>query len=84
MFAKHFWEMKKFDNVNKDLYVLGFGLLSRLIPLSQTWKKLIFVRNPIFGIEKCPQIQIVPKHMKVPKISNFWSESSSITRTGTD
>ena len=29
---------------------------------SQTWKKLFFVRRPIFGVEKCPQIQIDPKH----------------------
>ena len=37
----------------------------------QTWKKLIFVRKPIFGVEKCPQIHIVPKHIKVPKIPIF-------------
>ena len=39
--------------------------------LTQTWKKLIFVRKPIFGVEKCPQIQIVPKHIKVPDIAIF-------------
>ena len=37
----------------------------------QTWKKFIFVRKPIFGVEKCPQIQIVPRHIKVPKIEIF-------------
>ena len=37
----------------------------------QTWKKLIFVRKPIFGVEKCLQIHIVPKHIKEPKIPIF-------------
>ena len=40
--------------------------------LSQTWKKLFFVRKPIFWVEKCPQIQIVPKHIKVPKTAIFF------------
>ena len=35
----------------------------------QTWKKLIFVRNLIFGVKKCPQIHIVPEHLNVPKIA---------------
>ena len=37
----------------------------------QTWKKLFFDRKPIFGVEKCPQIKIDPKHIKVPKIAIF-------------
>ena len=37
----------------------------------QTWKKLIFVHKQIFVVKKCPQIQIVPKHIKVPDISIF-------------
>ena len=34
-------------------------------------EKLIFARKPIFGFEKSPQIQILPKHIKVPKIAFF-------------
>ena len=34
----------------------------------QTWEKLIFVRKPVFGVEKFPQIY---KHIKVPKIVIF-------------
>ena len=41
------------------------------MPSHQTWKKLIFVRKPIFGVEKCPQIHIVPKHIKVSKVELF-------------
>ena len=37
----------------------------------QTWKKLIFVRKPIFGVEKYPQIHIVPKYIKLPRIAIF-------------
>ena len=37
----------------------------------QTWKKLILVRKPIFRVEKCPQIQRIPKHIKVPKQEFF-------------
>ena len=39
------------------------------VAMGQTWKKLFFVYNPIFEVEKCPQIQIV--HIKVPKIAMF-------------
>ena len=42
-----------------------------LVALRQTWKKLIFARKPIFGVEKCPQIQIDPKHLKVSKTAIF-------------
>ena len=35
---------------------------------SQTWKKLIVVHKPICGVEKCPQIRIGTKHLKVPEI----------------
>ena len=38
---------------------------------AQTWKKLFFTRKPIFRVKKCPQIQIDPKHIKVPKIAIF-------------
>ena len=38
---------------------------------TQTWKKLIFVRKPIFGIEKRPQIHSDSMHMKVRKIAIF-------------
>ena len=37
----------------------------------QTWKKWIFVRKAIFSFEKCPQIQIIPKHIKLPWIAIF-------------
>ena len=37
----------------------------------QTWKKLIYVHNPTFGVEKCPLIQIDPKHINVHKITIF-------------
>ena len=39
-----------------------------MYPQAQTWNTLIFVRKPIFGVEKCPQIQIGPKHIKVSEI----------------
>ena len=39
--------------------------------LLQTRKKLIFVRKPIFRIEKCPQIHIFPNHTKVTYIDFF-------------
>ena len=35
---------------------------------TQTWKKLIFVRKPIFQVKKCPQIHIFPNHIKLPKL----------------
>ena len=28
--------------------------------------KLIFVRKPIHRVEKCPQFQVIPKHIRVP------------------
>ena len=34
-------------------------------------KVVFFARKPIFRVEKCPQIQIDPKHIKVPKIAIF-------------
>ena len=34
-------------------------------------EKLTFVCKPIFGGEKCPQIHIVPKHIKVPNFAIF-------------
>ena len=37
----------------------------------QTWKKLIFVCKPIFGVGKCPPIHIILKHIKVPEIAFF-------------
>ena len=37
----------------------------------QTWKKLIFVRKPILGVEKYPQIHIVPKHIEVLRFASF-------------
>ena len=39
--------------------------------LRQTWKKFIFVCKPIIAIEKCLQIHIVSKHVKVHKIAIF-------------
>ena len=39
----------------------------------QTWKKLIFVCKPIIGFEKCLQIQIVLKHIKLLKMAIFKS-----------
>ena len=42
------------------------------VGVDQTWKKLIFIRKPKFGVEKCLQIQKDPKHMKVPKNCNFF------------
>ena len=35
-------------------------------------EKLTFVCKPIFGGEKCPQIHVVPKHIKVPQITFFF------------
>ena len=35
----------------------------------QTWKKLIFVHKPIFVVEKCPQIHMIHKHIKVLKMT---------------
>ena len=46
--------------------------------LDDRHEKSFFVRKPIFGVEKCPQIQINPKHIKVPKIA-FFSMISDIS-----
>ena len=40
-------------------------------PITQTWEKLIFVRKQILGVEKCPQIHIVPNYIKEPEIAIF-------------
>ena len=34
-------------------------------------EKVDFVRKPIFRVENCPQIQTLPKNIKVPKIAIF-------------
>ena len=34
-------------------------------------EKVIFLCKPIFGVEKCPQIQIYAKHIEVPKNAIF-------------
>ena len=39
-----------------------------LVALRQTWKKLILVHKPIFGVEKCPQIQVVSNNKDMRKI----------------
>ena len=62
------------------LFVIKFNNLvfsknQNIIKLSwswcQTYKKMIFVRKPIFRVEECPQIHIVPKDIKVNKIALF-------------
>ena len=49
-----------------------FSTQDILVPLTQTWKKLIFVRKLIFWIEKCPQIHIFPNHIIFAQITTFF------------
>ena len=50
---------------------LLWTLWSTFTTLSKPWNKFFFARKPIFGAEKCPQIHIVPKHIKVSKVELF-------------
>ena len=43
---------------------------------------MIFVRKPIFGVEKRPQIHIVPKHIKVSNIAFFPLISDMLKKNG--
>ena len=55
--------------------------------MSSDMEKLIFARKPIFGVEKCPQIQGIPKRIKVLKreflfiIHTVWANEFSVYGT---
>ena len=56
----------KDGNNNLETYTgVTAGTFKKRYYSHQTWKKLIFVRKPIFQIEKCPQIHIFPNHIKL-------------------
>ena len=57
--------------INIWLILLFIHVCSLAYLYQQTRKKLLFVRKPIFRIEKCPQIHIFPNHTKVTYIDFF-------------
>ena len=73
---KHIFEdVEKGELLGNDKTLLDLVNNGRVVkvisPDTKTWKKLIFVPSQFSEVGTCPQIDIDPKHIKLPKSTIF-------------
>ena len=79
---KMLWN-KKMSGISRQ----GIKLCLHKGTCDQTWKKFLFVRKSIFGVEKSPQLQIVPRLIKLqffPLYQIFSSQKRLIVDNNAD